>query len=369
MQFWIFAAIIAAAATAVLASGFLRRAPRAGADARTAAMAIYKDQLAELDRDLERGLVAPADAEGQRAEIGRRLLALAREGDTATTGRAPAVAVLLTLLVPLVAVLVYKRLGVPGVPDLPRAERLANAEKNGDLPALVARVEAHLAKRPDDATGWQLLVPVYQNMGRLDDAAEAISRIIAIKGPTAALQAELAETLTVQNQGMMTDAALAAADAALKLDPKDPKARYYAALGKVQNGKPTEALAEFQALLADTPADAPWRDLVLKEIEKIKQPAQSSSAPQIDGGQMAGAANMTPEQRTAMIRSMVDGLDQKLAADGTDLQGWLRLIRARTVLNEKDKALDALQRARAALKADTTALTSLDTLAKDLQLQ
>lgn len=370
MLLWFLIAVLALLVMAVLASGLWQPQPRDEASSRLAGISIYKDQLAEIDRDLQRGVLLPAEAEGQRAEIGRRLLALTREGEErARTGLRlpPRLGVALAIAVPLLALPVYLKLGAPAVPDVPHAQRLADAEKTGDMPALVARVEEHLKRKPDDAAGWQLLIPIYQNMGRFGDAAEAIARVISLKGSTAELQSDLAEMLTFQNSGMMTDAAIAAAEAGVKQDAKNPKARYYQALGLAQNGKAAEAKAAFSALLADSPADAPWRDTVTREISKLENPG--SSAPQISGGQMADAANMSEADRNAMIRTMVDGLDQKLAANGKDLQGWLRLIRARSVLGEKDKAMAALSKARETLKDDSAALAALDGLQTELQLQ
>lgn len=366
MMFWISVSSLAAAVVAVLAFGTRRAPADVDAGLPAAGMAIYKDQLAELERDVARGLVLPGEAEGQRAEIARRLLALGREaGQAKQASGAVGIPLVMALLVPMVAVPIYFAFGKPQLPDVPHAARLANAEKTGDMPALVARVEAHLKKNPGDVAGWKLLAPVYQGMGRFGDLAVATRMIMDISGETADLQAELAEALTLDNKGLMNDAAIAAATAAVRLDPKLPKARYYLALSQSQNGKTADALAGFKSLLADSPADAPWRDDVQREIDKIEK---SGAAPQLSQDQMANAATMAPAERMVMIRTMVDGLDQKLAANGSDVEGWLRLIRARTVLQENEKAAEALAKARQVLKDDAQALSALDSLAKELQL-
>jgi cytochrome c-type biogenesis protein CcmH len=345
-------------------------APRLGlkqavGGSKEASLAVYKDHLSGIDRDVEAGVLSAAEAEGQKAEIGRRILATAREADDTGTaaGRLP---IVLGLLVPLVALPVYYVTGHPELGDVPHAQRLADAQKNNDLEAMVAKVEIHMDANPQDVTGWELLMPSYFNMGRYADAANAAGRLIELKGPTAELYSSLSEALTLDNGGMMNEAAIAAANEALKLDSKDPKARYYAALGLMQSGKKDEARAAFTSLLADSPADAPWRDTVQRELAKLEG---GGAAPQISADQMKNMANMSPEQRMAVIRSMVDGLEQKLAANDKDVQGWLRLVRSRTMLNEKDKALAALDRARAALKDDQSGLAAIDALAKELNLQ
>ena len=129
-------------------------------------------------------------------------------------------------------------------------------------------------------------------------------------------------------------------------------------------GRAAEAKKAFEAFLADTPADAPWRAMLLAEMG-----AADSRPPALDDSAMADAANMSEADRTAMIRSMVDGLEQKLAADGADLAGWLRLIRARGVLGEADRARRSYDTARARFKDDPQALARLDGLAKEMDMR
>jgi cytochrome c-type biogenesis protein CcmH len=278
-------------------------------------------------------------------------------------------ALVTALIVPLLALGVYSQVGAPALPDLPQAERLASAEKDNDLEALVYKVEQHLAKNPGDASGWEILLPSYQSMGRYGDAAEALRRIIAISGPTADRYADLAEMLMFKGQGLMPAEGVEAARAALALDAKHSKARYFYALALEQDGKRTEALGLLEQLLADTPTDAPWRASVEKQINALKSaPATSpSSAPQPTPEQVAAASAMPAADQQEMIRGMVDGLAEKLKANPNDLQGWLRLIRARIVLNEADSARAALETARATFAADQGALDQLLALAKELE--
>jgi cytochrome c-type biogenesis protein CcmH len=363
--FWVFAGLLAIASTAVLYSGSRSQvSPSAGSSA--AAFAIYKDQLAEIERDLKQGLIGAAEAEGQRAEIGRRLLSAARSRDAAsspaTGARLPPA---MLLIVPLLALAVYVQVGAPRMADLPRAARLAAAVENGDLEALLAQVESHLEKNPTDVTGWKLLVPYYQSLGRHDDAAAALRRIVAIDGPSPALLAELAEALTFANQGLMTPDAEAALREALQLDPKNSKARYYNALALLQNGDRNGARVQFEALLRDSPADAPWRQVVEGQLSRL---SNTTDRPGPTSADLEAAQSLSPEDRQAMIRNMVDGLDARLAQDANNLDGWLRLIRARAVLNEMEKAQAALRKARDVFAGDQSAMSAIDALAKELKL-
>jgi cytochrome c-type biogenesis protein CcmH len=361
MIFWVLAGFLAAAAALALALTGRRTLLAAGTG--DASLAIYKDQLAEVERDLGQGLLKPEEAEGQKAEVGRRLLVASRE-ETSPGELGRAVPLAVVLLVPILAFGIYALQGAPQLPDVPHAQRIAMAQQTGDVEALLVQVEDHLAKHPEDATGWKLLVPSYLSLGRFNDAAAAIAKILQLEKPTADLYAELAEALTFANQGLMTENAEKAASEALKLDARNHKALYYEALSLSQKGNRAEAIAKFKALLASAPANAPWRAAVENQIRSL-----STTAPALTDEQMKAAEGQTPEQRLAMIRGMVDGLEARLAENVNDLEGWLRLIRARTVLNEQEKAREALGKAKVAFANDAAATVSIDALAKELDLR
>ena len=360
MIIWVLAGILAGATVLALAPSGRRNAPAATAGEAT--LAIYKDQLSEIDRDLEQGALQPDEAEGQKAEVGRRLLAVARERKV-ETGQGRAMPVVIVLLVPVLAFAIYALRGAPQLPDVPRAERIAMAQQTGDTEALLVQVEEHLAKNPNDAAGWKLLIPSYMTIGRYDDATAAIARVMDLEGPNADLYAALAEALTLGNQGLMTAGAEMAVAEALRIDPKNAQALYYEALSISQKGRREEALAKFKSLLASAAADVPWKSAVENQIATL-----SVAAPGPTEEQMKAAESQSPEERMAMIRGMADGLEARLAENGKDLEGWLRLIRARTVLNEQDKAREALGKAKSALASDTAATASIDALAKELNL-
>jgi cytochrome c-type biogenesis protein CcmH len=378
LMFWLPAAILCMLTTlALLATRTV--ATRETAARSEGALAIYKDQLAELEQDLVSGTVDREEADAQRTEISRRLLAASREDDaTPSNGyRFPKSAV---LAVPVLAALVYWQVGSHATPDLPRADRLAQAEKilatlrdnpNADASALdwdatLAVVEDQQAKTPDNVTGWTFLARSYQNLGRHADAANAMSEVIRISGPSALRYADLGEALVFANKGLMTDRSANIFAEALKLDPKNPKALYYTGLDLLQEGKPADAKQLFENLLTDAPADAPWRKAVEAQLAKL-QP--NATAPDISAQQVQEGQNMAPEERMAMIRTMVDGLDEKLKANPQDIEGWLRLIRARTVLGDASKAQTALATARATFATNSDNTKLLDELATELKLK
>ena len=324
--------------------------------------AVFRDQLAELDRDVARGVIAPAEAEAARNEISRRLLqAASAAGPRPSFAGRPIVAIVGALLVPALALPLYLQHGQPKLPDVPLAARLDSAVANQDFDALIAKVEKHLAVKPDDAEGWRVLAPAYRGVRRWDDAANAYANLFKLEAPTPALIADYGEMLVFANEGMVTAEASRAFGEALKLNPKLPKARFYNALAQKQEGKSGEARAALEALLSDSPNGAPWRQAVETELKGL-----ASSAPALTQDQMAAGASMSAGGRDAMIRSMVDGLEAKLKDEGNNLEGWQRLIRARTVLGEPDKAKAALAAAKEVFRDKPEAVSVLDGLASEL---
>lgn len=350
---------------ALLILPVLRRGGGEGeADRNAYDRAVFRDQLAELDRDLERGVIGPAEAEAARNEISRRLIAAAERPVEKRSMVTPAMALLAGLIVPAVAVPLYLKAGSPGLPGVPLGQRMAQAEEKGDYEALIVKVEQHLANNPDDLDGWKVLAPAYVRGFRWADAMEAHRNIVRLSPPDAAALADYAEAMIMAGQGMVSAEAHAILGKALALDPKLPKARFFDALALKQEGKAAEAKAAFEAFLTDTPPDAPWRPMLLAELQDM-----GAKPPALDSETITDAANMSPEDQQAMIRTMVDGLEEKLAANPDDLDGWLRLIRSRAVLGDTDKAKAAYDKAKAQYSGNADALAQISALARDMNIQ
>lgn len=326
--------------------------------------AVFKDQLAEIERDVARGLLNGEEAAAARNEVSRRLLQAADQKASVTGARPnallPAIA---ALAVPALAATLYFSAGQPGLPDVPRAARMANAQASGDFVAMVAQVEEHMQANPDDVKGWQVLGPAYRREQRWQDAANAFGNIVRLSPPDAALFADYGEMLVLANDGNINAEAQTVFGKAMVLDPKEPKSRFFTAIALKQQGQPDAAKAALQALLADAPADAPWRGMVESAIADM-----AAKPPALTPEQMQSGAVMNAGDQQQMIRGMVDNLDAKLKADPNNIEGWLRLIRARSVLGEADKAKAALTTARDTFKDKPEALQSLEGLAKDLNL-
>lgn len=357
--------------------------------------AFYEDQLAEIERDLGRGLIAPAEAESARTEAARRLLRASRAigpGEASVAEprlrqrRAASAFALSTI--PLVALLAYGLYGSPDLPAQTPGDRQAAQSGAQDLMKAVGQIEARLAADPNDARGWAVLAPVYMRLGRFEDAARAYAAIVRINGETAETLSDWGEAMVAAGNGVVPEEAKAALARALVLDPKAPKPRFYLARAAEQAGDTPEAIRQLTALNDVSPADAPWLGLVRENLARLKgepapqisgAPTNTASGKAASGKSPAGkgpsgrnssdqaAAGMPPEQRAA-IQGMVDGLDERLAAKGGTADEWLRLARSRSVLGEPERAQAALERARAALKSDPAALASLEAGAHDLGL-
>lgn len=355
MLFWIVAAILTAAVAAYLLTPLMRPGREIDA-ARKGEVEVYKDQLKEVDRDLAEGLIGEAEAEYARAEISRRLIAVSQGGGEGAAGtssaarRAATVAV--TVILPLTGLCLYLLTGSPGTPDQPLSARLENPGNNIEL--LVAKAERHLAENPTDGKGWDILAPIYFRSGRLGDAELAYRNAIRHLGVSAARLTGLGETLVAGNDGIVTEDARFAFDEAVRQEPGNTRARFYLALAEEQAGRKDKALAAFEALAKDSPADAPWLPLVREHIAANggeAAPAASAAPGNPSEDDMQAAAKMNEGDRQEMIRGMVESLQARLKDDPKNFEGWMRLVRSYAVLGDKDKAQAALKDALEAFPA------------------
>lgn len=384
MVLWlIFAAMMAAAVFAVVWPLGHKPSLGGGSD-----RLVYQDQLAEIDRDRADGLIGEAEAESARIEISRRLLAAADAEAAAATPASSALwrrrvaALTAIVVVPAVALGFYLRLGSPDVPDQSAFARINNAPGHQSIDSLVSQVEAHLASNPNDGAGWEVLAPVYLRMGRADDAVAAWRKAIALNGESPARQSALGEALVAAANGVVTDEAKQAFQKSVAGDPHDAKAGYYLGLADEQDGNSAAAAAKWRALLAQAPPDAPWAGFVREALARVTAAPAADIGPKTGpetgaatdaatgpaASDVAAAASMNETQRTAMIRGMVQRLADRLHADGSDIEGWLRLVRSYAVLGDRDKAKDAAADAKRALSDHPDEIKRIDDLVKDLGL-
>lgn len=359
MILWLLLAAMTAGALALLLMPLLRKG--AAAESRAAYdLAVYRDQLAEIERDLERGLLGPEEAVAARTEIERRMLAAAdgpgerpkeRGGDRAIT------AAVIAAALPLGAFVLYLNLGSPELPGRPFAERQAERTQAGDDPAaqtLVAELAEHLRQNPEDLEVWLALAESYMALERYDSAANAYRHAVLLAQGRPDVFSAYGESLVHANDGQVTGEARTAFGQALAAAPGEPRARYYLALAEAQAGNRRAALQMWVDLAADSPPDAPWLPILDQHIGAIAEElgieaASIAPTPRVGRGpspeDMAALEQMSPEDQADMIRTMVERLAARLEAEPDDPDGWLMLARSYQVLGAPEQARHAFDRA------------------------
>jgi cytochrome c-type biogenesis protein CcmH len=370
MTLWFLVATMTVVAVALILLPFVRRG--LGPQARGSFdLAVYRDQLTELARDQERGLVSAEEAATARLEIERRMLAAAPArgagaAPVSAASRAARISLLLAaILGPAGAVALYLDRGSPNMPDAPFAARghgpgdQATGVDVAQIEGMVKQLAAKMKANPDDPKGWSMLARSYMVLGKYDDAAAAFAEITRLDAANAEAHAGRGEALVYASDGMVTPAAKEAFAAALALDSKEPRARFYLGLARMQEGEPDKALAAWEALAADSPPDAPWLPQLREEIAKLggvlkepskTQPSTSASASASASASGSASASATPAPKAggeakdpgvAQIEAMVDGLATKMKSNPDDLNGWAMLARSYMTLEKYGDAAAA----------------------------
>ncbi|MBY6046762.1 c-type cytochrome biogenesis protein CcmI [Vannielia litorea] len=406
MGFWVFAGGLAVLTVALLLRALLR-GRAAAAEADVAGIALYREQLAAVAKDAEAGRIDAGEAERLELEIKRRLLEADRAAQGASgTGRAPRELSLGAAVIVAAVVLagtggLYWVLGAPGYGDAPIAARIAAAEEYRqtrmrqadavarfeqnlpDLPdpdiseefkGLMAQLRTAVAERPDDLQGHVLLVRNEAAMGNFGAAAKAQESVLRIKGEDAGAQDYLllAQLWITEAGGYVSPEAEAALAQALRRDSENVEARYYWGLMRAQTGRPDLAFNVWRRVMDELPPDAPWAADLPTQIAAAARAAGVDYTPPApaSGGvrgpsaeDMAAAQDMSPEDRQAFIRSMVDGLAEELATDGGTPEKWAQLVRALGVLGEVERQAEIVAEAREVFDGSPEAIALIEAAA------
>jgi cytochrome c-type biogenesis protein CcmH len=363
---WIVILVLAALAAAALIVPLLRGRSAAGSRA-VYDREVYRDQLAELERDRARGLIDAAEAEAARAEIARRMLATEREEAAipVKNGARP-LALVAAVAAPILALALYVEFGSPQIPGEPFASRVATdagAKARAELTQRVAALAQRLQQNPDDLEGWNLLARSLSALERYGEAVTAWRQIVRLTGGNPDASSALGESLVQAANGTVTPEARETFERVRGAVPFDARAMFYLGLAEAQAGNGSAALQIWTDLAAVSPENAPWLPTLR---ERMRQTAAESridpaSVKPSEAAQRFAAARpaprgpstadaeamqrMAPEERQQAIRGMVEGLAARLEAQPNDVEGWRRLGRARLVLGERDKAKAAYAKA------------------------
>jgi cytochrome c-type biogenesis protein CcmH len=333
-------------------------------------LAVYRDQLGEIERDLGRGLLSSEQAATARAEIGRRILALDEtEAPPRINPKPLAAAIIAVLALPVAALLIYAQLGSPSLPGQPFAERAADGVPKMSMEEALGKLRAHLKTHPDDLTGWLLLARSEVGVGRYREGADAYARAAALSSDRPDIAGAWGEAQVLAADGTVTAKAAQAFETALRDPASAPQSRYYLALAKLQHGDPRGALREWADLAAASPDSAEWQPLLRQRIAEVAKAEGIDPAPFLPSAATTGIASgaappaaampsqeavkaaaeatagASATERRAMIEAMVGRLAARLEQEPDDADGWARLGRSYLVLQQPAKARDAYARA------------------------
>lgn len=385
MSFWIFIIALSAMTLFLLSMPIWRR-PVDEADRADFDLTIFKDQIKELERDQERGLISENEAETARLEIQRRMLSAdekrnqAKRDSKAISPMGKAVAGVICVAVLVGTFALYIHYGAPGYQDMPYASRdirkeriLANGGNN--MAEEIAMLQQRLQQNPKDIAGWMMLGRTLRTVGRTEESLDAFANALKESDRHPAVLADYAEAKIYANEGAVDEGVVEALMEALQKDPLQFKARFYMGYAKARIEDFEGALQTWVDLQAMAPPEAPWLEQVETQIDMALQASgldladfkpsdqaqrlssqlkleweaeaarQREEAARTQPGpsreQMEAVAEMTPEEREAMIRSMVQRLADRLAENPDDLAGWQRLAQVYQVLGETEKAAHA----------------------------
>ena len=379
MTLWLILTAMTAAAALYVAAPFLRPTDKTAAE-QSSELGIFRDQLAEIDREAAAGTIEPTAAEQARAEIKRRMLV----ADKLAAGRAaarPLTALeyrfaFLTILglTVLGSTILYAFQGAPGIPSAgplgavagqgqaagDPAAATSGAPALADVETMISKLKDRLKTAPTDTKGWAMLGWSYMSVGKFADAVESYRKAVSIDGKAAALHVGLADALIQQANGQVTPEAKGIIDTAMGLDPKEPRALFLRGLGKSQGGDAKGAIDDWIGVLGLAGPNDPWTPEVRQQIETLAKqanidvsgrlPAVTVMVPTVapaagpTQADIAAAQNLPDADRTAMVKGMVERLAAKLEATPRNLEGWVQLMRARKVMGDAGGAKAALKK-------------------------
>ena len=386
MTLWLILSAITLAAAIYVAAPFLRPIDKQGAE-QSSELNIYRDQLAEIDREAAAGSIEPAAAEQARAEVKRRMLtadrtaALAGAANPLTALEYKFAFLAITALTVLGSAILYAFNGNPGLPSAvpglaqqaggqpvaggADAGELGNNAALSSVEAMITKLALRLKTNPNDSKGWAMLGWSYMSTGKYAEAIESYKKSVDTDPKSPNARVGLADALIQSSQGKMTPEASASIDQALALDANEPRALFLRGLGKSQAGDAKAAIEDWIVVLNLARADEQWApevrqkildlakaanidvagrlpDIGSKPAVKAQPAANAAPAAGPDAAQVAAAQNMSEADRSAMVKGMVDRLAAKLDANPRNVEGWVQLMRARKVMGDLESAKAAL---------------------------
>lgn len=321
--FWIFAALMLAAALLLLVPALLGRKQVRDLDRNQQNVAIARERMKELEGEYGRGTLSEADYEQAKRELEQALLndveGTAEPATTATTTAARGSLVWVVLGVPLAAVLLYLQLGTPSAlqPQAPSAAA-PQGHAGGDtteatMEQLVAGLAAKLQQEPENAEGWFMLGRSYMSMSRYSEAAAAFKRVLDLVGDEPAVMFRYADALAMAQGGKLAGEPFELIKRALQLNPDDKTGLWLAGLGYEEQGQYEQAVQHWRKLetmMQDDPASLnEVRNLIAGAEQKLGRTVTVETAPVTP----AAASNVALKVTVSLDAALQD----KVSADDT----------------------------------------------------
>lgn len=360
-------------------------------------LAVYRDQLSEIDRDIERGVLSAEQADAARTEVQRRILAADQRikkqqpTDTIqqTSANKPVRAIAAGFIVLFIAggFGLYLDLGNPTMPDRPitsrtdeinavRMAQTADEDRQSVLNRAVSDLSQRLLESPDDLRAWELLGASLMALGRPEEAQTAFLETVKRSGRDGDYLAMYAESLIRSNNGQINTTARGVLREAEKTDSTDPRIQFYLGLADAQEGNVGAAVDRWIVLANGAPGDAPWLPMVVDRITEAalaqgidiegRLDLAENTSPGPSQEDIAAAQEMTPEEQQQMIMSMVNGLAERLEAEPNNPDGWARLMQAYMVLGREDDAKAAFEKASTVFADQPELIARFDSLAQEI---
>ncbi len=292
--FYLIGALMALAAMLFVALPLLRAHKPSHAPAQDAVnMQIYTDQFTELETDLNNGLLSQVQFDLANHELERRLLqdipVAAATAPAAKTTRWPGIVIV--LLIPLLAAGLYAKLGNPHAINPPTDPMIVQLQQ---IEILLPKLEQRLREQPNDITGWTMLGRAYMGLARYPDAAQAYDKLTQLPPQDAQAFADYADALAMANGQKLAGKPASLVAQALKLDPNNGKALYLAGFAAIEAGKPKQAIAHWDKLLAQLPPDAEGAAMLKEKLAELRQQTGMKSTPMAS---LSGQVRLAPALR------------------------------------------------------------------------
>lgn len=249
---------------------------------RKANIAVYRDQLTELEADLRNGIIDQEQYAQDRDEIEGRLLddtsSSTKKKPKAVSSAAKSTAYAIAVGLPVAAIVFYLNVGNPKAitneaapTQNPGAMSSAPGERTQEqIDANVAALAKRLQDNPADVQGWTMLARSYNSMERFGEAAGAYAKATELSPKDADLWAEYAFVTAMASGRSLEGKPAELIDKALQVDPENAKALQLAGSAAFQAKNYKKAVTYWERVLKQVPPNSEVAEQITARINEAK---------------------------------------------------------------------------------------------------